>query len=56
MRQFNLQITFGTDDALARLSGLGLVSEADGYVSALSLPDALARLEQVWTGLLRSKT
>ncbi|MET0677373.1 MAG: TMEM143 family protein, partial [Bradyrhizobium sp.] len=55
-RRFGLQISFDGDEAVARLSGLGLLNEADGLVSALPLTDALARLEQVWAGLLNSRT
>jgi hypothetical protein len=55
MQGFGLRITFGVDDALAKLSGLGLLSEANGCVSVLPLTDALARLDQAWAGLLRSK-
>ena len=55
-QRFGLRISFGGDDALARLSALGLLHEANGRVSALPLTDALARLEQVWARLLHSKT
>jgi hypothetical protein len=56
MQRFGLRITFGVDDALAKLSGLNLLSEADGCVSVLPLTEALPRLEQAWSGLLTSKS
>ena len=56
MQRFGLQITFGVDDALAKLSSLNLLSEAGGCFSVLPLTGALARLEQAWSGLLTPKT
>ena len=44
------------EDALAKLSGLGVLSEASGCVSVLPMAEALARLEQAWARLLRSQT
>jgi hypothetical protein len=55
MQRFGLQITFGVDDALARLSGLGVLSEANGCLSVLPSTEANVRLAQAWSGLLTSK-
>jgi Protein of unknown function (DUF3754) len=56
MQRFGLQIAFGVDDTLAKLSSLGLLGEANDCYSVLPLADATRRLEQVWAGLLHSKS
>jgi hypothetical protein len=56
MQRFGLQITFGVDDALARLSGLGVLSEANGCLSVLPSTEANVRLAQAWSGLLTSRS
>ncbi|HEU0146919.1 MAG TPA: TMEM143 family protein [Bradyrhizobium sp.] len=56
MQRFGLQITFGVDDALAGLSGLGVLSEANGCLSVLPSTEALVRLAQAWSGLLTSRS
>jgi Protein of unknown function (DUF3754) len=47
-RLFGVSADFEIDAALARLKGLDLINEADGRLSALALPVALARLDQEW--------
>jgi hypothetical protein len=55
MEMFGIRIAFGCDDALKKLSGLGLVCEAGGRFSAPPLAEALAVLEKQWEWLLRTK-
>jgi hypothetical protein len=50
---FGVSTDFELDDALAHLKRLDLVSETGGRFSVPPLPDALARLEKEWEGLLR---
>jgi hypothetical protein len=47
-RVFGVSADFEIADALARLKGLDLLSETDGRLSVLALPDALARLDKEW--------
>jgi hypothetical protein len=54
MQRFGLRIALGVDDALAKLSSLGLLQEAGGELSVLPLTGALAQLERSWAGLLRT--
>ena len=52
MRGFGVATEFEIDDALRRLTRLGLLRETEGRFSVLPLPDALARLDRAWEHLL----
>jgi Protein of unknown function (DUF3754) len=54
-RLFGVSADFEIDAALARLKGLDLINEADGRLSALALPVALARLDQEWQGFFGAR-
>ena len=54
-QMFGLQVAFGSDDALAKLKSLDLLSEEGGCFSVPPLSGALARLEKQWEQLLRPK-
>ncbi len=54
MQRFGLQITFGVDDALARLTSLGLLRKDGNHLAVLPLADALTGLERNWGALLRT--
>jgi Protein of unknown function (DUF3754) len=52
---FGIRPSFAADAALAKLSSLGVLQEADGRLSVLPLRGALAQFERAWGELLRTK-
>jgi hypothetical protein len=52
---FGIRPSFAADAALATLSSLGVLQEADGRLSVLPPKDAHAQFERAWGGLLRTK-
>jgi hypothetical protein len=52
-QMFSVQVAFGSDDALAKLKSLDLLSGQEGCFSVPPLAEALARLEKQWERLLR---
>ncbi len=54
-KMFGVQVAFGSDDALAKLTSLDLLSEEGGCVSVPPLAEALTRLEKQWERLLRPR-
>jgi hypothetical protein len=48
---FHMDIDFEIGDALAKLEGLGFLTQKDGKIAAVPLPDALARLDMLWDRL-----
>jgi hypothetical protein len=54
-RLFGVSADFEIDAALARLKSLDLINQADGRLSALRLPDALARLDEEWQGFFGAR-
>jgi Protein of unknown function (DUF3754) len=52
VRVFGVQIVFEVEGALARLRSLDILCETGGCLSVLPLPDAVARLDREWKGLL----
>mgnify|MGYP000551253444 CR=1 FL=1 len=55
-RAIGVSADFDVDHALSRLRGYGLMIEANGGLQAVPLPDALARLDREWKGLLGAAT
>jgi hypothetical protein len=54
-RLFGVSTDFEIDAALSRLKGLDLLSEAQGLLSVLPLPEALARLDKEWQGFFATR-
>jgi len=52
VRAIGVSADFDVDHALSRLREYGLVIETGGGLAAAPLPDALARLDREWKGLL----
>jgi hypothetical protein len=52
---FGIRPCFAADAALAKLSSLGVLREADGRLSVLPPRDALAQFERAWGELLRTR-
>lgn len=48
---FQIEIDFEVGDALSKLEGLGFLTQKDGKIAAVPLPDALARLDTLWDRL-----
>ncbi|MFM9865008.1 MAG: TMEM143 family protein [Micropepsaceae bacterium] len=48
---FQIDVDFEVGDALSKLEGLGFLTQKDGKIAAVPLPDALARLDTLWDRL-----
>lgn len=48
---FQVDADFEVGDALSKLEGLGFLTQKDGKIAAVPLPDALARLDTLWDRL-----
>ena len=48
---FQINVDFEVGDALTKLEGLGFLTQKDGKIAAVPLPDALARLDTLWDRL-----
>ncbi len=48
---FQVDVDFEVGDALTKLEGLGFLTQKDGKIAAVPLPDALARLDTLWDRL-----
>jgi hypothetical protein len=48
---FQMDINFEVGDALTKLEGLGFLTQKDGKIAAVPLPEALARLDTLWDRL-----
>lgn len=48
---FQIEADFEVGDALAKLEGLGFLTQKDGKIAAVPLTDALARLDTLWDRL-----
>ncbi len=48
---FHIDADFEVGDALSKLEGLGFLTQKDGKIAAVPLPDALARLDSLWDRL-----
>jgi hypothetical protein len=48
---FQIDVDFEVGDALSKLEGLGFLTQKDGKMAAVGLPDALARLDTLWDRL-----
>jgi hypothetical protein len=48
---FQIDADFEVGDALSKLEGLGFLTQKDGKIAAVPLPDALARLDSLWDRL-----
>ena len=47
-QQWDCQLDFEIGDAMAKIQRLGLVTEDQGLLSAIPLPEAIAILDQIW--------
>lgn len=48
---FGIDVDFEVSDALSKLEGLGFLTQKDGKMAVIPLPDALARLDTLWDRL-----
>jgi hypothetical protein len=48
---FQIEADFEVGDALAKLEGLGFLTQKDGKIAGVPLTDALARLDTLWDRL-----
>jgi hypothetical protein len=48
---FQIEADFEVGDALSKLEGLGFLTQKDGKIAAVPLPDALSRLDTLWDRL-----
>ena len=48
---FAIDVDFEVSDALSKLEGLGFLTQKDGKIAVIPLPDALARLDTLWDRL-----
>jgi hypothetical protein len=48
---FQVDVDFEVGDALSKLEGLGFLTQKDGKIAAVTLPEALSRLDTLWDRL-----
>ncbi len=48
---FQVDVDFEVGDALSKLEGLGFLTQKDGKIAAVALPEALSRLDTLWDRL-----